>query len=264
MVIDFHVHMFPDELAKRTIPLLAERSGLSPYSDGTLSMTLAKMKQAGVSQIVHQTIATNPKQMHNVNTFAISCNAHPEVIAFGSVHPAAADYESELDRLVEAGIRGIKLHPDYQEFFIDDPAVQPMYEAILKRGFILLFHTGLDYGLPEPVHAAPEAIEHTLGLFSGEKVVMAHMAGFQMPERALEHVIGRDIYIDTSCSFGYMAEETRLSLLKAHNPDKILFATDFPWGDFAKEIEGIRTAAISEKLQKKILYQNAEALLQRV
>lgn len=261
MVIDFHVHMFPDKLAARTIPLLAERSGLSPYSDGTLAMTLDKMKQAGVTEIVHQNIATNPKQMHNVNSFAIECNGRPEVIAFGSVHPEAADYEAELDRLCDAGIRGIKLHPDYQNFFIDDPTVQPMYEAILKRGFILLFHTGLDYGLPEPVHAAPEAIGRTLGLFSGEKVVLAHMAGFSMPERALEHVIGHDVYIDTSCAYGYMPEETRLSILKAHHSDKILFATDFPWGDFAKEIEGIRVADITEELKEKILYKNAEALL---
>lgn len=58
-----------------------------------------------------------------------------------------------------------------------------------------------------------------------------------------------------------MPEETRLSILKAHHPDKILFATDFPWGDFAKEIEGIRVADITEELKEKILYKNAEALL---
>lgn len=261
MVIDFHVHMFPDKLAPRTIPLLAERAGLLPYTDGTLISTLERMKVAGVTKIVHQNIATNPKQMHNVNSFAIASNERPEVISFGSVHPQAPDYEAELDRLLAAGISGIKLHPDYQCFFIDDPAMQPLYEAILKRGFILLFHSGLDYGLPEPVHATPEAIGRTLGLFSGEKVVFAHMAGFTMPQRALEHVIGRDVYIDTSCSLGYITEEERLTVLQTHNPNKILFATDCPWGDFATEIEGIRKAALPEELKEKILHRNAEALL---
>ena len=128
MIIDFHVHVFPDVLAQKTIPLLAQRAGLSPYTDGTVDGTFAKMQASGVDKAVLQNIATNPRQMVKVNDFAISCLGREEFIPFGSIHPEA-DFEPELDRLKEAGIRGIKLHPDYQDFFIDGPGMQRVYEA---------------------------------------------------------------------------------------------------------------------------------------
>ncbi len=261
MVIDFHVHAFPDGLAQKTIPLLAERSGLTAHADGTISMTLAKAKEASVTKIIHQNIATNPKQMAKVNDFAITTNQMDDIIAFGSIHPDASDYQDELKRLKEAGILGIKLHPDYQGFFIDEPKMQAVYETILKEDFILLFHAGLDLGLPEPIHASAEAIFHTLGLFSGEKVVLAHMGGFQMAEQVLDKIIGKDIYIDTSCASAYIENGLWKTMLKGHNPDKILFATDFPWGDFSTEINAIRDLDLSDELKEQILHKNAEALL---
>ncbi|MBQ9915439.1 MAG: amidohydrolase family protein [Clostridia bacterium] len=261
MIIDFHVHVFPDGLAQKTIPILAERSGLTPSSDGTVGCTVTKMQEAGVDKAVLQNIATNPRQMEKVNDFAISCNDREELIAFGSIHPAA-DYERELDRLEDAGIRGIKLHPDYQGFFIDGPGMQKVYEAILKRDFVLLFHAGVDIGLPEPVHASAEAISHTLGLFSGEKVVFAHMGGYLMYEQTMDKLIGKDVYIDTSFSFGRADGKMLHTMITAHRPDKILFATDFPWGDFAKEIAYINALDIPETLRENIFHNNAEKLLQ--
>ncbi|MBR7164149.1 MAG: amidohydrolase family protein [Clostridia bacterium] len=262
MVIDFHTHMFPDVLATKTIPLLAERSGLPAYTDGTVKQTLEKMKKAGVTCVVQQNIATNPRQMTKVNDFAIACNQLEGIVAFGSVHPEADNIAYELDRLKDAGVKGIKLHPDYQAFFVDDPNMQPVYEAILKRGFILQFHTGLDLGLPHPVHAAPKALANTLGLFTGEKVVFAHMAGFGMAEESLEHMIERDVYIDTSCSLGYTEESLLLTMLKSHPEDKILFATDCPWGDFETDIEAFKKLDLTDALKEKILHKNAEKLLE--
>ncbi len=261
MIIDFHVHIFPDVLAAKTIPLLSERSRLEPHSDGTAKNTREKMQQSGITCAVLQNIATNPRQMQKVNDFAILCNQSEDFIAFGSVHPQAENLDYELDRLQDAGILGIKLHPDYQEFFIDDAAMQPIYEAILKRGFVLLFHTGLDLGLPHPVHAAPENIAKTLGLFSGEKVVFAHMGGFQMAEESMAHLIGRDVYIDTSCSALYTDKDLLTKMLKSHNADKILFATDFPWGDFAADVKAMQNLDLGEELLEKILHKNAEKLL---
>ncbi len=261
MVIDFHVHMFPDRIAKKTIATLAERSSLTPHSDGSVQGTLARMKEAGVTKAVHQNIATNPHQMQKVNDFAIETNRLDEFISFGSVHPDAPDYEAELDRICEVGLKGIKLHPDYQGFFIDEPKMQPIYEAALKRGLIILFHAGLDLGLPRPVHATPEAIANTLGLFSGEKVIFAHMAGCKMQEKALEHVIGKDVYIDTSCLIDFAEPDLCLRMLKAHDENKILFATDFPWGDFSYEISGICNLDLPQEMKEKILYKNAERLL---
>ncbi len=261
MIIDFHVHMFPDKITQNTIKVLAERSGLTPFSDGSVACTMNAMKEAGVTHFVHLNIATNPHQMQKVNDFAIMTNQYPDITSFGSIHPDAENFEYELDRLQDVGIRGIKLHPDYQDFFVDEPRMQAVYEAILKRDFILLFHAGLDIGLPEPVHASPKAIHNTLGLFSGEKVVFAHLGCIEFWEEGLELLIGKDIYIDTSNGPTYAPPGVLKEILTAHPAGKILFASDFPWSTPKNDVSAIQNLDISDALKENIFCQNAKSLL---
>ncbi len=260
MVIDFHVHMFPDRLAKRAVAELAQRAGIAPNGEADTNSVLQRMRQAGVCTAVIQNIATNAKQTKNVNLFAVETNKREEFVAFGSVHPDC-DWEYELDFLSDNGIRGIKLHPDYQSFYVDDPKMQKIYEGILKRGFVLLFHSGIDAGLPEPVHCTPMRAAKTLGLFRGEKVVFAHSGGFEMWKEAEQYLIGEDIYIDTSVTYGYLPKEERERLYRLHDSRKILFATDFPWGDFEQEANAIRALDMDEEWKEMVLHKDAEELL---
>ncbi|MBR6646489.1 MAG: amidohydrolase family protein [Clostridia bacterium] len=261
MIIDFHVHIFPDKIATVAVDTLSNRAKIPAYTDGTLTSTLENMEKAGIDISVVQSIATNPKQTKNVNDFAMEINKNEHITAFGSIHPDDTDYKSELDRLKDSGIKGIKLHPDYQDFFIDEKRMQKIYEEILKRGFILLFHAGLDVGLPSPVHATPERIANTLSIFEGEKVCFAHMGGFNMGERLFQNVIGRDVYIDTSCVCEFEGGEVFSNLINAHKPDKILFATDTPWNSMNKAVENINSLNINDEFKEMIFYKNAEKLL---
>ncbi len=260
MIIDFHTHVFPDALAEKSIPLLAERSHLPPYADGTVAGLIASMDAAGVDKSVALSISTNAHQNKKVNDFALSLRSNSRLIPFGSVHPEA-DWQYELDRLADGGIVGIKLHPDYQGFFIDDPAMTPIYEAILKKGFILLFHAGLDLGLPDPMHASPARIKHVLGMFQGEKVVLAHTGGFQRWEEVTECLLGEDIYLDTSFTAQFLPPADFAALLTGHRPDKLLFATDSPWGDQTEGVALLKDTPISPELRDAIFGSNAQALL---
>ena len=206
MIIDFHTHMFPDRLAQKTIEKLSAMAGIESHTDGTLLGTIGKMNECGISKSVVCNIATNEKQTENVNKFAVEINENPEIISFGSVHPDC-DFIYFLDFLRDNGIKGIKLHPDYQQFFIDDERMQKVYENILKRNFVLIFHTGIDTGVEGPTHATPDRIKNTLGMFRGEKVVFAHMGGFKMWDEVAEKLVGEDVYFDTSCTAGYMPYE---------------------------------------------------------
>lgn len=260
MILDFHTHIFPDALASKVIPTLSGRSGLSPTADGTADGLLRSMDEAGISRAVALSIATNAKQMHNVNSFALSLQGHSRLIPFGSVHPNG-DWQYELDRLADGGIKGIKLHPDYQDFFIDDPDLQPIYEAILKKGFILLFHTGTDIGIPEPIHATPERIHHIMGLLRGEKAVLAHMGGFQQWDGVEQYLLGEDIYLDTSFTAGYIGEERMTAMLTRHRADRLLFATDCPWGSQHEEVQMMERLPLSQELKEQIYSKNACQLL---
>ena len=260
MVIDFHTHIFPDFLAEKTIHLLSERAGIPAFSSGDIKTTLSSMDEAGVDISVALSIATNAKQNKNVNDFAIELNKHKRFIAFGSVHPEA-DWKYELDRLSEEGIKGIKLHPDYQDFFVDDIKMMPIYEYILKKGMIIAFHSGLDLGLPNPIHCTAERIKNTLSLFSGEKVIFAHLGSMDDFLGNKAHLWGKNVYVDTSVFPFYMGEEKYKEALSLHAEDKVLFATDLPWSSQKESVKILKNLDISEDYKEKILYKNAKKLL---
>ena len=260
MIIDFHTHMFPDKLAEKTISHLSELSGYKPYSNATESGNVAVMDKHGIDISVVCNIATNAKQTENVNKFAVHVNQNDRLISFGSVHPDC-DYIYFLDMLKENGIKGIKLHPDYQGFFIDDAKMSKIYEEILKRDFVLIFHTGYDDGIGEPIHAAPERIKNIMSMFRGEKVVLAHMGSFKMYERVCENLLGEDVFFDTSCSEAYIPQEKFEEMIKEHSPEKILFGTDLPWTNPEWGLECVNKLNISNEDKSKILGENAVKLL---
>ena len=143
MLIDSHIHVFPDALAPKVIPKLAAISGYDNQTDGTLASTLEKMREWGVDKGVFFSIATKPSQQKSINDFCASI-ASDTVIPFGSVHPDAPDWEPELERIAALGLKGIKLHPDYQDFDMDEPRVLPIFQKARDLGLCVAVHAGLD------------------------------------------------------------------------------------------------------------------------
>ncbi|MDR1210125.1 MAG: amidohydrolase family protein [Clostridiales bacterium] len=260
MIIDFHSHAFPDRIAASALGRLTVNSGNQrPVFDGTVAGLVAHEREAGVDMAVVANIATNPRQMRNVNDFAISINSLDGVTAFGSVHPAAPDALSELSRLVEAGIKGIKLHPDYQDFFADDPDVYPIYAKAAELGLITLFHAGMDIGLFEPVHAAPERLANALPAFGGGVVVAAHWGGYSMWYDVEKYLVGADVYFDTSYAYGRMPPGQARRIIANHGSDRILFGSDTPWSRPSDELLFAR--AVAGDGAEAILGGNAARLL---
>ncbi len=260
MTLDFHTHLFPDKLAEKTIAHLSEISGYAPNSDATVIGNMKVMDKCKIDKSVVCNIATNVKQTENVNRFAIEVDKNPRFVSFGSVHPDC-DYKYYLALLQENGIKGIKLHPDYQGFFIDDKKMGAIYEEILKRDFVLIFHTGVDDGVGEPAHATPERIKNVIGMFRNEKVVLAHMGGFKMCEESAEKLIGEPIFLDTSCNEGFMPIEIFEKMIKEHGADRILFGSDLPWTNPKVGLERVNLLNISNAEKEMILGKNAEMLL---
>lgn len=261
MVIDFHTHAFPDKIAESAIKSLAEKANIPPYTNGTVSDTDEKMKAWGIDRRVMLSIATNPKQQTNVNNFAIEVNNENSVFAFGSVHPLAENAQEELERIKNAGLKGIKLHPEYQEFEIDDKKMYPIYEKCIKLGLIIVFHTGEDLGYPGSLNASPEVIERLSKDFGGADFVMAHFGSCGLAERALEHVAGKGFYVDTSFSKGYVKKHTGEAIIKKQGADKVLFASDCPWADPKETFDFINSFDLTDDEKEKIFYKNAIKLL---
>ena len=130
---DTHVHFFPDKLAGKALPKLREISQCETHSDGTRSGTVKNFAEWGCAGGMVLHIATNAHQQTSVNNFAKE-SQHGNLYCFGSVYPYAENALEEMERIKEMGLYGIKLHPDYQEFFIGDEGALPIYAQAEKLG----------------------------------------------------------------------------------------------------------------------------------
>lgn len=262
MVIDFHTHCFPDKLAERALASLSANIGYSPFFDGTKDGLLNYMREAGVDISVVCNIATNAKQVTAVNDFAVSLVPESGLIPFGSVHPDFPDYRAEIDRLVNAGVRGLKYHPDYQNFFVDEERMIERYEYAAEKGMVQIFHSGIDLGLRGHVHCTPDRFAFVAERMKGAKLIAAHMGGYMYEKLCGLYLRGKtELWFDTSACLRQMGEDDAVEALNAHDPDKFLFGSDLPWFETALDIEFIRSLPIENEFKEKILHKNAEAIL---
>lgn len=260
MIFDIHTHCFPDKLAPRAIGKLAFASGgLTPYTDGTLSSLDALMHAQGVDAFAVQNIATNPRQMKNVNDFAASIQCD-HIYPFGSVHPDAPDALEELERIAAMGMRGIKFHPDYQDFFVDDPKMFPIYKKASQLGFVILFHAGQDYGYRAPFHCTPERLAAALRHIDCP-VIAAHWGGACMGEEVLRHLCGLPLYFDLSFGYGTKPRAEALDIIEKHGTHRLLFGSDCPWHTPEMELRLIDTLELSQAEREDIFWNNAAGLL---
>lgn len=260
MLIDFHTHCFPEKIAEKAIRKLSFASGgLKPYTDGTVKGLKGLMLSQVVEKAVVLNIATNANQQKNVNDFAAEINGD-NIISFGSVFPDSEDCLYELERIKALGLKGVKLHPDYQGFSVDDEKMIPIYKKISSLGLITVFHAGLDYGFPPPYGATPDKMEKVLKHFDSP-VIAAHWGGIGCGEDVLRHLCGKDIYFDTSFGFGTMPKYYAQKILEKHTADKILFGTDTPWHTAEMELTLLNTLEISNEDMEKITHKNAIRLL---
>lgn len=260
MIFDIHTHCFPDALAPRAIGKLSFASGgLHPHTDGTLSSLENLMRAQGVDAFAVQNIATNPGQMKKVNDFAASMQcAH--IYPFGSVHPDAPDALEELERIAALGLRGIKLHPDYQDFFVDDPKMFPIYKKASDLGLIILFHAGQDYGYRAPFHCTPVRLAAALRNIDCP-VIAAHWGGAGMGEDVLRHLCGLPLYFDLSFGYGTKPRAEALDIIEKHGTHRLLFGSDCPWHTPKMEMRLLDTLELSAGEREDIFWNNAAKLL---
>ncbi|MBQ4526752.1 MAG: amidohydrolase family protein [Clostridia bacterium] len=261
MLIDFHTHCFPDKIYERAIQKLKDQSGnIENYSDGSLSGLKNSMKENNVDVSVVLNIATNTHQQKSVNDFASSINNEKDIFSFGSVFPGSEDALDELERIKSLGIRGVKLHPDYQGFNVDDPAMKPIYRKISELGLIVVFHAGFDYGFPPPYKAMPKAMAKAASWIDSP-VIAAHWGGINCCEDVLRYLCGENLYFDLSFGYCMLPKAYASMIIEKHGVDKLLFGTDNPWHNANLEMRLLSSLGLSENDMNKIKYINAKKLL---
>ena len=281
MIIDIHTHMFPLRIAASALQTMQQNSHVALFSDGTETGLAECMKRAGVDLAVVQPVATNPEKVSRINDAAIMVNERfheTGILSFGGIHPACGCWEKELERIREAGIIGIKIHPAYDHIDIDDPRSIAILRKCRDLGLIVLVHSGKDVGIPGATEALPARIRNALDRVGRIKMIAAHMGGWKCWQEGKDLLPETGIFIDTSFSFGVMEpaqdryeweeadlrmlnEDEFLGLLHAYGTDHVLFGTDSPWADPAKEIQKITRLPLSRAEIDGILGGNSKKLL---
>jgi len=264
MIIDFHTHIFPDKIAERTIKELAAVGNTKAFTNGTLAGLKKSMKENHITLSVVLPVVTKPAQFETVNTYACEITGKDSIISFGGIHPDTENYIGELNAIKKMGLLGIKLHPDYQNTYVDDPKMVRIIKYATELGLIVVLHAGVDIGLPEPVHCSPERAATMLRQIdnSNAKIVLAHTGGFGNWDEVEQYIVGKNIWIDISYSLGMIEDEQFVRIVKSHGVNRTLFATDSPWGGQRETYEHLKKLDFTAAELDQILYQNAVSLLE--
>lgn len=265
MIIDFHTHAFPDKIAQRTVDALASESGMTPLTDGTVAGLKERLAESGVDLGVILPVVTRPEQFAGINRFAASV-CETGLISFGGIHPDDGAPEAHVKEIASLGLKGIKLHPDYQRTFVDDERYVRIVTAALAEGLIVVTHAGVDVGFPgHPVRCTPERAARLLDRISDGKeelpIVFAHGGGYEMHADVMRHLAGRGVYVDLSMTHRMSNEDEVTELVRAHGAERVLFGSDCPWGDPKETADFVRSLDLTDAEKDAILGGNAKRLL---
>ncbi|MGX8701759.1 amidohydrolase family protein [Caproiciproducens sp.] len=261
MLIDIHVHMFTDRIAKRALKKVSANVCQATYcTDGTVGETTEKLRSWGVDVCAALNIATKPSQQTVINNWAAFIQ-NESIRSFGSVHPDAPNAVEELYRIKSLGLSGVKLHPDYQDFFIDDKKLFPVYEAISELGLPVVFHTGRDSLFSEGTHAPPTAVARVADLFPRMTIIAAHMGGMAMYGEVEESLMGKNVFFDTAMSMFWCTPRQFESLVNRHGAERVLFGSDCPWSRSCDQFAFIERTGLTDAQKEKIYWKNSAELL---
>jgi len=261
MKIDFHTHIYPDHVALKTVTAVRQRAGVDAYTDGTLEGLKKSMAAAGIDLSVVAAVATKPEQVSSIQRWLTSIR-QPGIETLATMHPADPLNSEQMKMLKQEGFRGFKLHPDYQDFFVDDPRMYPIYETVAAEGMFILFHAGVDRGLPHPVHATPKHLAAIHNSIPELCMIVAHLGGEEAYKETAVHLLGRNLYMDTSFVLRKMPGTFRERFLKEHPADRLLFASDSPWTDQGEELDFLlQLPFLTESDKEKICFSTAAQLL---
>lgn len=262
-IIDFHAHAFPDQVAASAIPYLEEEGDVKANHDGRISSLLAMMDREGVDKSVICCIATRPSQFEAIVSWSKQISSE-RIIPFPSFHPNDPQVVEHISQIKEEGFKGIKMHPYYQQFFLDDEKLYPAYEKISKLGLILVMHTGFDIAFPRIRRCDPRQILNVMTHFPELKMVTTHLGAWQQWAEVEDLLAGRKIYMDISYTLGQIDTQTARRIILKHPREYLLFGTDSPWSGPQKTYKQLQALELGDEREELILRKNGLALLKSV
>ena len=259
-IIDAHAHIYPAKIAEKATEAIGAFYDIKmAMPAGVPDRLIENGRKAGISRFVVHSCATKAAQVRPINEFIKrELDAHKEFLGFMTLHEDLTEDEiaEEVEWCVKNGFKGVKLHPDFQKFYIDGKNAEKFYRAAGDR-LPILFHTGDNrYEYSKPYRLAAVA-----GKFKNVNFIGAHFGGYRCWD-GLDCYTGLDnVYFDTSSSLPFIPKEKAESLIRKFGVDRFFFGTDFPMWDAAEEIARFNSLSLKLGEKEKIFSSNVKRLL---
>lgn len=259
-IIDAHCHIYPDKIAQKAAESTGHFYGLPMSLDGKISTLSDYGQAAGIDHFIVQSVATTPKQVSSINHFIADAvrESNGKFTGLGTLHPDSEDIKADIDELISLGLKGVKLHPDIQQFKIDDYRMLRIYELCEGR-LPILMHTGDHrYDLSNPNRMQP-----ILEIYQNLTVIGAHFGGWSVWDEATQALSRyENFYVDCSSSLYAMTPQKAKELIMVYGTNRVLFGTDYPMWEPKAELERFMQIDLTEKEREDILYHNAARIFE--
>ena len=258
-IIDFHTHVYPEAIARKAADNVRDfYDGIgNDQIDGSVTTLLERGDKAGITEFAVLPVAIKPERTRHINEFIVGEAAkQPRFYGFGTLHAAMDGLMEEVEYIQDNGLHGIKIHPDYQKFAIDDPSMYPVDEAIQGK-LPSVFHMGdLRYD-----YSQPGKLRKVLDQFPDLQVVAAHFGGYQMHKEAFIELTDTNCFFDTSSSLMFMEEGLAEKYIHHYGAERFLYGTDFPMWDPVVEVERFFSLKLTDDEKEQIAWKTATQLL---
>ena len=260
-IFDVHTHVYPDKIAVAVLKKLREQSQDIPtFTEGTASDLEAKAQAAGYLGMLNCPVVTNAHQMMSVNDWVAKLNAWPH-LSLGGIFPEAPNVVAEIERIQSLGLLGLKFHPEYQNFYVLDEKMAPVWEYCSAHDFPVLFHAGSDIGFPGGRHSKPGDFAVLARKYPRLTIICAHMGGWNNWDEVEADLAGSPVYLDTSFSKQWMRDPRQFErIIRKHGVGRVLFGSDSPWSKLEYAIAEVRETGLTDSEKQQIFWDNADRL----
>lgn len=229
-VIDMHTHIFPEKIAAKATIATAEYFDLPepPNHYGSVGELVEVLNRAGIDYAMVFSAATTEHQVEHINRYILSeAEAHPRFIPCGTLHAGYEGYREELLWMREHGMFGVKIHPEFQHFALDDARLFPMYEEMARHDMFLIAHMGD----PRVDVSGPHRMIPIARTFPKLRCIAAHLGNWGDWDIEKIRPLAKlpNVYTDISSSFSYIKDKAPLyGILREYGPAHVFWAPPAP------------------------------------
>ena len=256
LVIDCHNHIYMKKTAHRIVKSVGAFYNTEMSCSGTADELAALAESSPINHFIVNVVAPGAKSVSRHNDFvAEECNKHSCFTGLATLHPDMEDPEKEIDRVISLGLKGIKLHPDSQDFEMDAPEAMALYEMLEGR-LPILMHCG-DYRFDR---SHPKRLVNVVKAFPHLTIIAAHFGGWSIFEEAIPYMKEINCFMDLSSTMPFIGTEKTAELIRLYGTDRMLFGSDYPMWHPVEELNNFMKIDMSDEDMEKILWKNAASI----